>query len=116
MIARRIPFLGLEWQAGVSDDLGLTDANAVAVRRVLPDSPAERAGIRAGDIISDVDGARVGADDSLPCLIGAKKPGAVVTLSVCRAGRKMHVKVTLGERQVPVPRFVSIKDRHTPDS
>lgn len=70
------------------------------VTRVASGGPADKAGIRRGDVILSVDGTKVDNDHSLSSLIQEKKTGDVVTLSVTAAGQapgKPHdVKVTLG--------------------
>jgi S1-C subfamily serine protease len=70
------------------------------VARVAPGSPAEKAGLKQGDVILAVDGAEVDARNSLGDLIAAKKAGDAVTLSVRsqredRAQPARDVKVTL---------------------
>jgi S1-C subfamily serine protease len=71
------------------------------VARVFSGSPADKAGIKRGDVILSVDGTAIDADHSLSALVQEKEPGATVTLSV-RALRQAtdttsrDVKVTLG--------------------
>ena len=63
---------------------------------VIKDSPAEKAGIRDKDIITAVNGVKVGAAGSLTSLIGEYKPGDTVQLAVIREGKEIGVNVTLG--------------------
>lgn len=84
------------------------------VQAVSEDSPAARAGLRAGDgapvafqaaryavggdLITRVDGAEITRDFDLATAISAHEPGDVVQLEVWRGGEREDVRVTLGER------------------
>ncbi|MER6253965.1 trypsin-like peptidase domain-containing protein [Streptomyces sp. NPDC001584] len=63
---------------------------------VVADGPGARAGIRAGDVITKVDGQRVRGGDELIIKIRAHRPGDPLTLTVLRAGRESTLKVVLG--------------------
>ncbi len=65
------------------------------VTQVVPDSPAERAGIQVGDMITALDGVTL-VDASLAELVAGYRPGDVVTLTLLRGGREMDLNVTLG--------------------
>jgi serine protease Do len=62
---------------------------------ILPDSPAEKAGLQEKDIITKVDGIAVDENHSLTSLAGRKSVGDEVTLTVIRNGKEMTVKVRL---------------------
>ena len=71
------------------------------VAKVSPGGPADKAGIKKGNVILSVDGVQVDANHSLSSLIQDKKIGDTVTLSVWSGGTSMDkapqdVKVTLG--------------------
>ncbi|MFJ3515558.1 S1C family serine protease [Streptomyces sp. NPDC090131] len=63
---------------------------------VVADGPGARAGIRAGDVITKVDGQRVRGGDELIIKIRAHRPGDPLTLTVLRDGRESTLKVVLG--------------------
>ncbi|MGZ9933189.1 S1C family serine protease [Streptomyces sp. NC-S4] len=63
---------------------------------VVADGPGARAGIRAGDVITKVDGQRVRGGDELIIKIRAHRPGDPLTLTVLRGGRESTLKVILG--------------------
>ena len=63
---------------------------------VIKDSPADKAGLQTKDIITAVNGAKVGVAGSLSSLIGEYKPGDIVQLTVVRDGKEIGVNVTLG--------------------
>jgi len=64
---------------------------------VTPDGPADRAGIRAGDVITAIDGRPVTQPDELIVAIRAHEPGDVVELTVRTAAHDRTVRVTLDE-------------------
>ncbi len=70
----------------------------VRVDRVVPGSPAEAAGLAAGDVITAMDGKAVGGLRDYSRLLKGHQPGDTVTLTVLRDGVEKKVEVTLGER------------------
>jgi S1-C subfamily serine protease len=77
---------------------GLTQESAVIVASVEPASPAERAGLKARDIIVGLDGIRVaGADDFVRILAG-DKIGQTVEIEIFRAGKLERLPVVPEER------------------
>lgn len=106
MILRTIPFLGLEWHMKPGEPSNESGNHETVVRRVVPNSPAHRAGVQVGDVIHSVDGVTLTSQSTLTDQIIHKKPGAVVVLDMTRDQKRVHVKVALGERQVPVHRYM----------
>ena len=66
-----------------------------AYSAIVKDSPAAKAGLKDKDIITAVNGVKVGAAGSLADLISEYKPGDTVQLTVIREGKEMTVNVTL---------------------
>jgi S1-C subfamily serine protease len=64
---------------------------------IIPDSPAEAAGLRDGDIIVGVDGEALNEESDLAMLILPYEPGDTVTLRVLRDNTATEIEVTLGE-------------------
>ncbi|MBQ2695531.1 trypsin-like peptidase domain-containing protein [Candidatus Saccharibacteria bacterium] len=62
---------------------------------IVKDSPASKAGLKDKDIITEVNGVKIGEAGSLSSLIGEYKPGDTVELTVIREGEEMKIKVTL---------------------
>lgn len=62
---------------------------------IIKDSPAAKAGLKDKDIVTAVNGTKVGAAGSLSDLIGEYKPGDTVQLTIIREGKEMAVNVTL---------------------
>ncbi len=74
-----------------------------AISEVEPGTPADQAGLQAGDVITSVDGTRIDERNPfLNLLIFNHKPGDTVELGVFRNGRELTVSVTLGERPADI--------------
>ena len=78
--------------------LGLPAAAGAIVQEVTSDTPAERAGLRAYDVIRSVDGRDVTSSDELIRDVSGRAPGSVARLQVLRDGREQDVLVKLAER------------------
>jgi serine protease Do len=76
----------------------LPDTSGALVNDVTPDSPADKAGIKVGDVIRKLDGQKVEGSDELQASIANMNPGTTANLEVFRDGKPMNVKITLGER------------------
>jgi S1-C subfamily serine protease len=63
---------------------------------VVSGSPAEQSGLRGGDVVTAIDGAKITANQSLTTLIDKHKPGDKVKLTVLRGGKTLQITVTLG--------------------
>ena len=75
--------------------LGTKGMQGAFVQSVVPNGPAERAGVRAGDIIVGANRQAVASGAQLVQMIGARSPGDVVELVVLRAGRRQTITVAL---------------------
>jgi serine protease Do len=78
--------------------LSLGIEHGAMVQDVNAASPAERAGLRAYDVIVDVDGRSVLTNEELIRDISARQPGTVVRLGILRESRRQTVNVKLAER------------------
>ena len=67
------------------------------IREVVPDTPADKAGLREGDLIIAVDGQPVDDEHPLQELIGEHKPGDRVEITYLRGEEEQGVSVRLGE-------------------
>ncbi len=74
------------------------------VETVLPNSPAERAGIQSGDMITRFDGAPVTSFSQLAQLVQQHEPGDEVSMELRRSGRLIKIKLVLGVLVVPKPK------------
>ncbi|MDE2367996.1 MAG: DegQ family serine endoprotease [Burkholderiales bacterium] len=87
----------------VAESIGLGQPRGALVQGVEKDSPAEKAGVEAGDIIVKVDGRAVDKSSDLPRMIGAVKPGTRATLQVFRRGASKDLGVTVAELESDRP-------------
>ncbi len=100
-------WLGIEAQEMTPElaaSFGLQVARGVVISGVVPEGPADRAGLRPGDVLLEVDerpilDARAAMSD-----IAAIQPGATLPLTVVRSGEPITVKLEVGERPLPQPR------------
>jgi len=81
----------------VAESIGLGKPVGALVQGVESGTPAEKAGIEAGDIIVKVDGKAIEKSGDLPRIIGGTKPGSKVVLQVFRRGSTKDVTVTVAE-------------------
>lgn len=94
--------LGVQVQV-VTDELaksfGLKSASGALVAQVLPDSAAQKAGVKTGDIILKVDGKDVADSMSLPLMIGSKAPNTEVKLEIYRNHQYITLTAKLKDGQ-----------------
>ncbi len=87
--------------------LGLqtTDApnGGAQIAEATAGGPAERAGLRAGDVVVEVDGEEVQSPDDVASAINDDKPGDKVDVKVQRGGSEQTISVTLGQRPDQLP-------------
>lgn len=81
-----------------ADYLGLPDNDGVLITDVMSGGPAERAGVRTGDVIRKVDGEAVNGRVGLLSKIATRRPGDRVELELYRQGRPKEISVQLMER------------------
>ena len=77
---------------------GNTDPRGIKVAGVPKDFPADRAGLKVGDVITKFDGQPVKTFARLVQLVGRKSPGNKVTIEYIRGGKTITVTVTLARR------------------
>jgi S1-C subfamily serine protease len=109
-------YIGVETQElypQLAERLGLEVDRGALLSRVVEGGPADEAGLvgggdpirfqalsvpAGGDVITAIDGERIGAGSDLPRVISLHEPGDEVKLEILRDGDPMEVEVTLGER------------------
>ncbi|MDR2196163.1 MAG: DegQ family serine endoprotease [Gallionellaceae bacterium] len=81
----------------LASSFGLDKAEGALVSSVEKDSPAEQAGIEAGDVIRKFNGKDVRHSNDLPPLVADVAPGTAATLDVWHKGKTRSMTVTVGE-------------------
>jgi Do/DeqQ family serine protease len=81
--------------ADLAESLKLPDTSGALVSNVTPDSAAERAGLRQGDVIVGIDGEKLSDSNALRNRIASTKPGSKVALEIVRNGSTQTVQATL---------------------
>jgi len=87
----------------VAESIGLGKPQGALVRSVEAGSPAEKAGVEAGDIITRFEGKVVEKSSDLPRMVGGTKPGTRSTLTVFRRGGTKELSVTIAEIEADKP-------------
>ena len=97
----------------VAEALGLGKAHGAFVRAVEAGSPAEKAGVEAGDIIVRFEGKPVEKSVDLPRIVGSIKPGTKASMTVFRRGSNKDLSVTIAEVEPdkPVKKAAAGEDR-----
>jgi len=80
--------------------LGLSKDTGALVSQVNPGGPADKAGIVAGDVITELNGQPVNDSHDLTTRVGTMTPGDTVTVTVVRKGKSQSMKVVLAERDL----------------
>lgn len=76
---------------------GLDKPTGALVAQVLTDSPAEKSGLLAGDVILSFNGEEIEESSELPQVVGLLPPGASARAEVVRDGERQTITVTVGE-------------------
>ncbi|MCF4097960.1 Do family serine endopeptidase [Maritalea mediterranea] len=91
-------FLGVSIQnvsKDIADSVGLEKAHGALVTEPSPDSPAQKAGIKSGDIITSVNGEEIDDARELSRVIAEYAPGTIVEIGVWRNGESLELRVEL---------------------
>jgi serine protease Do len=94
-------YLGVEvtdLSRALAEQFKVPDVSGALINDVTPNSPAGKAGLKAGDVVRTLDGKRVDSKDALTFMVASSAPGSEVSLGILRDGKPMTVKVTLGTR------------------
>jgi serine protease Do len=93
-------WLGVQIQpvtAEIAESLGLKKAEGAIVAQPQADSPAAKAGVIAGDVITDINGAPIKDSRDLARKIGMTAPGTSIKLTLVRKGETKTLGLTLGK-------------------
>jgi len=86
-----------EMNKELAESFGLPKPSGALIANVEKNSPADKAGLEASDVVQKFDGKTVESSSDLPRLVGAVKPGKKVTVQVWRKGAAKELTLTVGE-------------------
>lgn len=86
---------GTEMSADIAKAFNLTTQRGAFVSEVLPQSGSAKAGVKAGDVITSLNGKTISSFAELRAKIATTEPGTVVKLGLLRDGKPLDVSVTL---------------------
>jgi len=92
--------IGIQFRQGLSGAVNRVYGfkNGVLVQQVQPNGPADKAGIKPGDIITTIDGRQIKDGDDLVNEIAGRRPGSSVRLGFLRDGKPQDATITIGDR------------------
>jgi serine protease Do len=111
-------FLGVGIQdvtRDIADSVGLKTAKGAVVTETTKGSPADKAGIKSGDIITSVDGEEIDGARSLSRTIGAKPPGTTVEVTIWRDNAEQKMSVKLDTLATKAADATSTPDKQKPE-
>src|SRR5438876_4850161 len=97
--------IGIQYSANPTQDaslcraLGLKAECGVVVQYVVPGGPAAKAGIRAGDVITEIDGAKISTGSALLDVVANSPIGRTIHVKVNRDGKEQTIPIVIGDRQ-----------------
>ena len=101
-----------EVQREVADAIGLQKPAGALVSSVEGDGPADKAGVKPGDVIIKYEGKQVESSSDLRRMVASTKPGTKVTMTVWRNGAARDLQITVGELQPDQPRQARADQGH----
>jgi len=92
--------IGIQFRQGLSGAVNRVYGfkNGVLVQQVQPNGPADKAGMKPGDIITTLDGRQIKDGDDLVSEIASRRPGSTIRLGFMRDGKQQDATVTIGDR------------------
>lgn len=80
----------------LAESFGLDKPAGALVAKVLPESPAQAAGLLEGDVITSFNGRSIALSSDLPHLVGRVKPGTEAEMDVIRDGERIRINAVVG--------------------
>ncbi|KVR71489.1 Do family serine endopeptidase [Burkholderia ubonensis] len=97
----------------IAESFGLQQKSGAIVAGVLQGGPADKAGIKPGDILVSVNGEEITDTTKLLNVVAQIKPGATAKVHVVRKGKELNVNVMIGKRPPPPKQALDEQDSDT---
>jgi Do/DeqQ family serine protease len=100
-------WIGVEVQEitpALAESFKLPDARGAIIAGVLRDGPADKAGVKPGDVLTAINDAPVADPQNMLNLVAALQPGSAVKMKLRRQAQALEVSVTVGRRPKPQAR------------
>ncbi len=81
----------------LAESFGMDKPHGALVAKVLPNSPAESAGLEIGDVVTRFDGNEVSFSSDLPPMVGSTNVGDSVPVVIIRRGKKSTIKIVIAK-------------------
>ena len=85
----------------LAEDFGLDSKQGALISNVMPDSPADQAGLQQGDVVISFNGTPVKAMQEFRRRVAMVRPGEKIEMQVMRSGKEVSVAVIIGKREQP---------------
>jgi serine protease Do len=105
-------WLGLAFQdldRGLAESFGIKTAKGALISKVLPNSPAEKVGIKEGDVITEFNGHEIIKATDLPPIVGMLPINSKVAMKVIRGQKEMDINIILSK-------YIQSEQMETPNS
>ncbi|HZV71980.1 MAG TPA: trypsin-like peptidase domain-containing protein [Saprospiraceae bacterium] len=90
-----------------AEDAGLDEVSGVVIERVNDESAADAGGLRAGDIIVNIDGKKIVSSPDFMGIIGQHRPGDMINVNYYREGKIRQSKIKLSDSQNGVAKDIA---------
>ncbi len=110
--------IGISFRSGLSGAVNRVYGfkNGVLVQQVQPGGPADKGGIKPGDIITTIDGRAIKDGDDLVNDIASRRPGSSIRLGYLREGKQGDATVTVGDRDRVFADLTGQQPQNAPDN
>src|SRR5262249_6256029 len=85
----------------IADSIGMKEAEGALIASTQPDSPAAKAGLKVGDVVTTLNGAKVKDSRDLARQVAGMAPNTTVAIGFSREGKQETAQVTIAQLKVP---------------
>ncbi len=100
----------------LAESFGMSKPHGALVSKVVPDSPADKAGLQPGDVIVAYNGRDVDMSADLPPMVGTTRIGTTVPITVLREGKTKNLEVRIAELPKSKQAVLAANEPAAPDS